>query len=160
VTYDAITRAATLNPTDSLAADTRYTATLTGGPSAIRDIAGNALATTTWTFLTGPKPRVTTKTPASGATGVSLTVNVTAKFQEQVSGVSATTFTLRNMATGAAVAAVVSRNGTTNQWILDPTASLAPGTVYTVTVTGGPTAITDLAGNPLTSTSWSFTTGG
>lgn len=73
VTYDATTRVATLNPTANLAADTRYTATLNGGELAIRDAAGNVLAPTTWTFLTGPKPGITAESPASGATGVSLT---------------------------------------------------------------------------------------
>jgi len=43
--------------------------------------------------------------------------------------------------------------------ILNPSASLAPGTVYTVALTGGPTAIRDLAGNPLASSSWTFTSG-
>ena len=35
---------------------------------------------------------------------------------------------------------MVTRNGTTNQWILNPSASLAAKTVYTVTLIGGTTA--------------------
>jgi len=157
VTYNATTLLATLDPIAKLAADTRYTATLTGGTSAIRDMAGNGLATTAWTFLTGPKPKVTAKAPASGAIGVSRTANVTVNFNEPVIAVSDTTFTLTTV-TGA-VAALVSQSGTTNQWILDPIQSLAANTSYTVTVTGGPSAIRDIAGNPLVTTKWTFQTG-
>jgi hypothetical protein len=53
----------------------------------------------------------------------------------------------------------VFRNGTTNQWILDPQQALAAKTRYTVMVTGGGTAIRDLAGNPLSGRTWQFTTG-
>jgi hypothetical protein len=54
---------------------------------------------------------------------------------------------------------VVSRNGTTNQWILNPGTTLAANTKFTVTLTGGTANIHDTAGNPLTTASWSFTTG-
>ncbi|HKU02122.1 MAG TPA: Ig-like domain-containing protein, partial [Arthrobacter sp.] len=57
------------------------------------------------------------------------------------------------------VPASVYRNGTTNQWILDPQEPLAPKTKYTVTLSGGSAGIRDLAGNPLASRSWNFTTG-
>ncbi|BAS10897.1 hypothetical protein AHiyo4_43190 [Arthrobacter sp. Hiyo4] len=57
------------------------------------------------------------------------------------------------------VTAAVFRNGTTNQWILDPQNTLAAKTKYTVTVTGGGTSIRDLAGNQLATKTWQFTTG-
>ena len=50
ISYNPTSRVATLNPNANLAADTRYTATLT---PAIRDRAGNPLAATSWTFTTG-----------------------------------------------------------------------------------------------------------
>jgi len=160
VTYNATTRVATLNPTAKLAVDTKYTATVLGGATAIKDSAGNPLVDTKWTFVTGPAPTVTRRTPAPAATAVSQTANVTVTFREPVKAVSETTFTLTSTATGAQpIVASVSRSGTTNKWILDPTASLDPNTTYTVVLTGGPTAIRDLADNPLISTSWSFTTG-
>jgi hypothetical protein len=58
VTYNATTHVATLNPTATLAANTKYTATLVGGPLTgptpnIRDVAGNALANKSWSFTTG-----------------------------------------------------------------------------------------------------------
>ena len=53
----------------------------------------------------------------------------------------------------------MTHNGTTNQWILNPDSTLASRTTFTVTLTGGTGAIRDTAGNPLTTVSWTFTTG-
>ena len=159
VSYNATTRVATLNPSANLAADTRYTATLTGGTTAIRDTIGTPLASTSWSFITGAAPTMTARTPAVNATGVRRANNITATFSEPMQGVTATTFNLKNATTGAAVTATVTRNGTTNQWVLNPGATLASNTRYTVTLTGGTSAARDLAGNPAATTIWSFTTG-
>ena len=57
VTYTAGPRTARLTPNSSLAYSTQYTARLAGGPSGIRDAAGNALvADFTWTFTTAAAP--------------------------------------------------------------------------------------------------------
>ncbi len=162
VTRNGTTNQWILNPNANLAANTSYTVTLTGGAAAIRDLAGAPLATTTWSFTTAAAPvnvapTVIARAPAVNATGVAVANNITATFSEAVNGVSGTTFQLRNPA-GALIAAVVSRNGTTNQWILNPNANLAANTTYTVTLTGGAAAIRDLAGAPLVTTTWSFTT--
>jgi len=159
VTYNATTTTATLDPAANLAPDASYTATLTGGTSAIRDAAGTPLASTSWTFTTGPAPTVTSYSPGSNALLVRRNSNVSATFSEAVQGVGTTTFTLKNSATGALVAASAYRNGTTNQWILDPQEPLAAKTRYTVTLAGGTAGIRDLAGNPLAGRSWQFTTG-
>ena len=159
VSYNATTRVATLNPTANLAPDTKYSVNLTGGASGIRDLAGNPLVSTVWSFTTGPAPTITTRTPASGATGASRTASVSVTFSERMAGVAASTFRLKNTATGAAITAVVSRSGTTNRWILNPNSTLAASTNFTVTVTGGTTAVRDLAGNPVSTSSWRFTTG-
>jgi hypothetical protein len=159
VSYNATTRVATLNPSANLAADTRYTATLTGGTTAIRDTVGTPLASTSWSFITGAAPTLTARTPAVNATGVRRANNITATFSEPMQGITATTFKLKNATTGAAVTATVTRNGTTNQWVLNPGATLASNTRYTVTLTGGTSAARDLAGNPAATTVWSFTTG-
>jgi IgA Peptidase M64/Bacterial Ig-like domain len=147
------------DPGVTLAADTRYRATLTGGATAIRDSAGNPLTTTSWAFTTGPRPLVATRTPAPGSTAVGRASNISATFSEAVSGVTASTFTLRNAATGAVVTGTVARDATTNRWILNPGVNLVSTTRYTATLIGGPAAIRDSAGNPLVTTSWSFTTG-
>ena len=164
VTYDATTRVATLDPTANLAAGTTYTATLTGGTTAIRDSANLALATTSWSFTTAAAagdtvaPTVTTATPLldSSNTGVSGTANITATFSEAVTGVSSTTFTLRNTATNAAVAATVTYNATTRVATLDPSVTLANDTRYTAALTSG---IRDAAGNALAARSWNFLVG-
>jgi hypothetical protein len=159
VSYSADTRTATLNPAANLANDTKYTAALLGGTAAIRDAAGTPLATTGWTFTTGPAPLITGMTPRSGATLIRRANNIAVTFSEAIQGAGTSTISVKNMATGARMAATVTRYGTTNQWILNPTATLAARTSYTVTVTGGPAAIRDLAGNTLKSASWTFTTG-
>ena len=149
-----------LNPNANLQADTRYTVTLTGGSAAIRDLAGAPLSTTSWTFLTGPRPVVFARTPVGGATGVNRTANVTATFSEAVATgtVSGTTVTLRTgaAATGTLRVAVVSYNATTRVMTLNPNATLPANTQFTVRLGAG---ITDTAGNPLAPTQWSFTTG-
>lgn len=158
VTYSATTRTATLNPTANLANDAKYTATLSGG-AAVRDAAGTPLATTSWTFTTGPAPVITAMTPRPGATLVRRANNIAMTFSEAIQGAGTGTVTVKNTATGAGVTATVYRNGTTNQWFLNPSATLAARTVYRVSVTGGAAAVRDLAGNPLKSASWTFTTG-
>ncbi|WP_235564527.1 S8 family serine peptidase [Arthrobacter sp. Soil762] len=159
VSYNATTKTATLDPSANLAADVTFTATLVGGATAIRDTAGTPLASTSWTFTTGPAPTVTGFTPGSNSQLVRRNNNLSVTFSEPVQGVNTATFTVKNAVTGALVPAAVFRNGTTNQWILDPQNTLAAKTKYTVTVTGGGTSIRDLAGNQLATKTWQFTTG-
>ena len=128
VSYNASTKTATLDPSASLATDGAFTATLVGGATAIRDAAGTPLASTSWTFTTGPAPTVTGFTPGSNALLVRRSNNISVTFSEAVQGVGTATFTVKNAATGAVVAAAVFRNGTTNQWILDPQQALAAKT--------------------------------
>ena len=128
VSYNASTKTATLDPSASLATDGAFTATLVGGATAIRDAAGTPLASTSWTFTTGPAPTVTGFTPGSNALLVRRSNNISVTFSEAVQGVGTATFTVKNAATGALVAAAVFRNGTTNQWILDPQQALAAKT--------------------------------
>lgn len=159
VSYNATTRVATINPSASLAADTKYSVSLTGGVTGIRDLAGSPLVSTGWSFTTGPAPTITARTPGSGATGASRIASISVTFSEGMAGVAASTFRLKNTATGATITALVSRNGTTNQWILNPSGTLAATTNFTVTITGGSTAARDLAGNPVSTSIWRFTTG-
>ena len=159
VTQSGTTNQWILNPNVNLAADTRYTVTLTGGAAAIRDLAGAPLVTTSWSFLTGPRPVVTARTPAVNATAVVRTSNVTATFGEPVANLTGTTVTLRSgtAANGTLQTAAVTYNATTRTVTLNPNATLAANTLFTVRLSTG---ITDAAGNPLDATSWSFRTGG
>jgi hypothetical protein len=153
VTYNATTHAATLDPVTALAADTTYTAALKAG---VTDTAGNPASPATWKFTTGPRPTVTTKSPAASSTGVSRTANVTAVFSEPVLHVTTATFTLKPNNGGTAVTATVTYDATSRLATLDPSATLAARTKYSATLTAG---VTDTVGNPLTPTSWTFTTG-
>ena len=62
VSYNAVTRSAVLQPQAPLAHETAYTAVVRGGPTGVRDLAGNALAVDHgWTFTT-----IGTPAPAAG----------------------------------------------------------------------------------------------
>ncbi|MDP5183777.1 Ig-like domain-containing protein [Blastococcus sp. BMG 814] len=168
LTSDPSGTAWTLDPASDLAAGAVYTVTLTGGPDAIRDLAGNALETESSSFTTATaaeppgdsvEPTVTAKTPAPGATRFSRTGNVTVTFSEPVQDVTTETFVLRNSATGAVVTAVVKRSKDTNKYVLNPSATLPARTSFTATVVGGASGVADLAGNRLAAdVGWSFTT--
>lgn len=108
----------------------------------------------------GGAPSVTARTPAPGATAVSRSVNVKVGFSETVTGVTTSSFQLRRTGTATPVAATVRWSAAAQRWVLNPSATLAARTSYTVTVTGGSTAVRDLDGTPLTTTTWTFTTGG
>jgi hypothetical protein len=133
--------------------------TLTGGAAAIRDLAGAALTTTSWSFTTGPAPTVTARTPGVSATGVNRNANVTATFSEAVQGVSGTTVFLRTATGTTNISAVVGYNATTRVVTLNPGVTLTSNTQYRVTLDGGTAAIRDNAGNPLADVTWTFTTG-
>ena len=158
VQYNGQTRIATLIPDAPLVADRTYTLSLS---AAIKDVAGNPIVGKTWTFITGPAPTVTARTPAVNATGVSRTANITATFSEAVTGLPTTAaasvnFTIKRTSSGAAFTSVASYNGTTRVATLNPSGTLLANTQYTVTLASG---IKDTAGNLLAPVSWKFTTG-
>ena len=162
VAFNTATNVATLMPSAALAASTTFTATVKVG---VKDLAGNALASSqVWSFTTiatdTTPPTVTAISPASGATGVRSTANVTATFSEAMdaTSITASAFELRTSA-NAVVPAVVSYNATTRVATLNPTPSLLAGPAYTAIVRGGSTdpRVKDAAGNALAADmSWSF----
>ena len=106
-------------------------------------------------------PTVSATTPASAATAVSRTANITVTFSEAMdpATISTNTIELRDPS-NALVAAAVTYSATNRRATLNPTPTLAALTTYTVTVKGGATdpRVKDVAGNALsTSTIWSFT---
>ena len=155
VSFTSTGRTATLNPKADLAADRTYTATLSG----LKDRAGNAMAATSWSFTTGPAPRVVRTTPASNAKGVRRDANLTVTFDEAITGQSSSTVRLTRVTGGGAVTAPVSLDAKKRVLTLNPSSSLAANTQYRVTVTGGATAVRDLAGNPAATRTWTFSTG-
>lgn len=155
VAYDHVTHRATLTPAFLLKAGRTYRAYLT---SAIKSANGRTLLATNWTFRVttdATRPTISGRLPSSGATGVSRTSTVKARFSEAVKGVTGTTFRLRDTVTGSYVAATVSYDAATHRAALDPSITLARGRTYQVVVRYG---IRDLAGNSIVTTTWSFKT--
>jgi len=145
-------------PSANLAAFTVYTATLT---TDIEGLEGASLAADhVWSFTTGATPDTTAPTvlstvPASGAIAVALDTNVTAAFSEAMDPltINGTSITLKIGSAGV-VGAVTAPLATAVTF--NPTAPLAPNTVYTATIR---TLVKDVAGNALaTERTWSFTT--
>lgn len=145
-------------PSAPMAEDTKYRVSIVGGVTAVRDLAGNPFSSVNWEFLTGWRPLLTTWSHAVGATGVPTTKSLVMGFSEPVTGVTSTTFVLKNAASGVVVPATLTSSNSGKTWTLTPTAPLAPGTTYRFDLIGGTTAIRDLAGNPLPSMGWTFTT--
>jgi YVTN family beta-propeller protein len=107
-------------------------------------------------------PTVSSISPTSGATNVSIGSAVTATFSETIDAatVSGATFELRNSA-NALVAATVTYDAATRVATLAPTSALTASTTYTATVKGGAAdpRVKDAAGNALAANRvWSFTT--
>ena len=161
VTYVAAGSVATFTPAANLASSTVYTATITTGTT---DLAGDALANNfIWTFTTAAAPDTTPPTvistiPVNGAANVPFNQAVSITFSEAMNPatISSTTFNLAGPG-GTAIAGLVTYATIGNAATFTPTADLAPGTVFTATVTTG---ATDLAGNALVSNYvWTFTTG-
>lgn len=101
-------------------------------------------------------PTIASRNPSGTTLVADVNTNIDVTFSESVQGVSGTTFVLTHGDTGATIPASVSGAGAS--WTLNPTGSLANDTPYLVTLTGGASAIRDLAGNPLATETWAFRT--
>jgi hypothetical protein len=176
VALDATNRIATLTLAAGsvLAANTKYTATVTGPKSLTSGLA--LVNPYIWVFTTGvvtdtTRPRVTLTVPATNVpgptTGVPINTAITAAFTEDMAPLTITksTFTLACAAPCVAPAGTVTYVVGNRTAVFTPAAQLAPNTTYTATVTTG---ATDLAGNALAGNQaalpaasnyiWTFTT--
>jgi subtilisin family serine protease len=102
------------------------------------------------------RPSLTSRAPASGASGVARSAAVVATFSENVRGVGTASMILRD-AHGAEVPASVTYDAGRHRATLRPSTALDAHATYAVILTA---AIRDAAGNRLRATSWSFATGG
>ena len=183
VVYAAGSRAAVFTPTQVLAIDTTYTATITVGATSVAGtaLAGNqaplpASSDYVWRFTTGAtsdttRPRVTFTVPVTtipGPTpGVPSNTAIVASFSEDMNPatITAATFTVTCAAPCVAPAGNVTYALGSQTATFTPTAALAADMTYTVTITS---AATDVAGNALAGNQaalpaasdyiWSFTT--
>jgi methionine-rich copper-binding protein CopC len=96
-------------------------------------------------------PGISSRSPAIGATGVSLSAVVTATFSEAV---QAGTISITLSAGGSPVAGTTTYNPGNFTATFTPTASLSGGVAYTVNVSSA----ADTSGNVMTPVTWSFTT--
>jgi hypothetical protein len=149
---------ATFTPSNSLAVNTTYTATINTGA---KSLAGTPLAANyVWTFRTGPAPAAPTvisTVPVNGAAGVPTNQALTATFSEAMnpSTISSTTFTLTGPG-AVSVTGAITYIAAGSVARFTPAASLAASTVYTATITTG---AMDLGGIALAQNYvWTFTT--
>jgi hypothetical protein len=154
--YSGLT--ATFTPTNVLAFNTTYTATLT---TAAKDLAGNGLASDyVWSWTTGAAadttaPTVTATVNADGATGVALNTKVGATFSEAMDPLTISTATFLFKQGATVVAGTTGYSGLNA--VFTPLSPLTANTTYTATLTTG---AKDLAGNALAPAYvWSWTTG-
>ncbi len=103
-------------------------------------------------------PGVTAVTPANGATEQALATAPTATFDEPLDPTTVTTQTVTlKDDLNVSIAASVAYNAANRRVTLTPSAPLALGRTFTVTVAGGTTGVKDLAGNALAENRvWSF----
>jgi hypothetical protein len=158
---------AIFTPSNLLATNTLYTATITTGAL---DAQGEPMASNySWSFITVPAttaPTVIATNPAAGATGVPTNIQaITATFSEAMNPatIGVATFKVAVAGTGgAAVTGTVAYDVSGSVAIFTPTtpATLTAGTPYTATITGGTTGVQDLAGIVMASSyTWTFTPG-
>jgi hypothetical protein len=166
VIYTVGARTATFTPTQALANNTAFTATIS---TAATDLAGNAmLAPKVWSFTTTQEldttaPTVTLVNPAEDSSGVCINKTVNATFSESMAPSSLTSNTLTlapSSSLNTPVAAVITYDAQTRIASINPSTNLTASTVYTATVLGGSQGAKDLAGNALQNDKvWQFTTG-
>jgi hypothetical protein len=105
-------------------------------------------------FGDGTPPGIIDRAPTSAATGVPTATNVRVTFSEPVTGVSASSFALRDTTNWTVVPASVAYDAGSRTATLRPSAPLRPGQEYRAALTG---SIQDLGGNALAWTAWRFT---
>lgn len=151
--FDASSNSAVLVPTAPLDAGAAYTATASTG---ITNPDGVPMAAAqTWSFTTAAgadteAPAVFSVAPLNDAAAVATGATASALFTDAMdaSTVNETTFTVQD------VAGAVTYDAATRRAVFTPSAPLTRGVTHTATISGA----TDLAGNPVTPCSWSFTT--
>ena len=134
VNVNATTNTVIVNPDADLAAGTTYQVVLTDG---VKDLAGNKLVPTTWTFTTSGTasgdtvpPTVSGQSPAPGATGVAKGANVLVGMSEPVVKPDSSSVWLE-APDGARILAAVNYNATSNTVIVNPDGDLVAGTTAT-----------------------------
>jgi len=130
--------------------------------NSVKDSAGNSLPATSWDFSIAADPNaspiISSRTPASGASGVKINANVKITISKELdlSTVNANSVSLKQGSTIIPVTIVpINLNGK-GEITLTPTQNLNYNTVYTVVIANN--AIKDINGKNLAGATWNFTT--
>jgi hypothetical protein len=104
-------------------------------------------------------PAVVSTTPGNGATGLGAGPTIRAKFNMAMSAASVDTGSVQlTNSSGTVIPATVAYDANTSTATLTPTAALAYGATYTVTVEGGASGVKSAGGAAMASDrTWSFT---
>lgn len=105
-----------------------------------------------FTTIDDSPPQLTLSTPLDMATGIAVATTIVIKFSEPVLHVDTSSFSVFQAATSQPGTVSSADNLT---WTFTPTAALPAASLITVLLAA---AITDVAGNPLTPTMFTFTT--
>ncbi|MCU7878120.1 MAG: Ig-like domain-containing protein [Candidatus Thiodiazotropha sp. (ex Lucinoma borealis)] len=101
-------------------------------------------------------PSVVSRTPQSNATGIATTTNITITFDEAILESHINNQSLQISLNTNTLSGSVTYDSDNHRITLTPDTTLTAATTYTVTLAD---TLQDLAGNPVTGESWSFTTG-
>lgn len=172
-TVSYINKKTVFKPAADFQSNTEYVATISNG---VRDLAGNAATSVTWSFATGASRDTTAPTaiatnPASAASDVAITGPITVTFSESIDPTTITTenFTVTgpgstpvigtvayNTASNSAVFTRILHLTTPVEFHPIPVSNLDADTTYTVSLSSG---IKDMAGNALEKALvWAFKT--
>lgn len=128
------------------------------------DVSGNAIIAPTWTFTTGTNFvgtdfNVSSRSPDTNESNVSLSSNVKISFSNDVLVTSVTTDTIFLYdETWTAVSGDIAQESST-VYVFDPSATLENNMTYTVGVLSGSSGVKDVYGNTLSSDdNWTFET--
>jgi large repetitive protein len=148
---------ATFTPSAPLLTGTNYSVFLS---SSITDLTGQALIPIFSSFTTGmgtqgTGPGVVAVSPANGSSGVQANAKVMVQLNEPVEPLSVGSNAIVLSAGGTGVSGSISLSTDRSVLTFTPSSLLAASTVYTVTASG----FEDVAGNPVTPFTSSFTTG-
>lgn len=146
----------TFTPAVALKENTTYFVTASNG---ITDLQNNKLVTSSFSFTTGDLtvPSVSIISPSNNATNIPTNPLIHVNFSEIVQNVNTSNLTLRvGSQSGSTIAISQITQGANNRYTFTPTVALKEKTTYFVVASNG---ITDLQGNKLVTSSFSFTTG-
>ncbi len=126
--------------------------------SSVKDLDGLEMGSDySWSFKVinqdSTIPTVTWRSPDSGATSVAVDASIQVFFSEYITSSTMTSSNIVLSDGTSTISGTIDFQNVTLKFT--PSASLTKGTTYTFTLKSG---ITDLAGNALTQTSWTFTT--